>query len=181
MHLKPRFGGAFFASEIWASQRLASGLASRAERAAQRGFLQFFLSTDEENARAAGNFRRTEMFNKLGMAAALLSTITVASAAWADVIHFNLPNTPLFSTHVQDNFAFHAGAGNGFGNWIAFGLPQFNADDTANIFQTVPQVTEITSRGGGDIFNFTSIGLASQTNDHWWPGCVRVHSSRWQQ
>src|SRR5262249_30002679 len=63
-----------------------------------------------------------------------------------------------------------------FGNWIALGAPQFNADDTADLAQITPGVITITLSCGGcfsippnfsisSIINFNSIGLASSTND----------------
>jgi hypothetical protein len=134
------------------------------------------------------------MFHKLGMAAAaLVSTMCLSAAAWADVIDF-VPSetepasgTPLFSgLFVQlpcptcgqllptVSISASPSSQTAFGNWIAFGAPQFNADDTGDIFQTVPEIVQISlvpgsfmgsfSRRGPGSFN--SIGLASQTNDH---------------
>ena len=128
------------------------------------------------------------MSSKLALAgAALVSTIALCSTAWADALtpfnlDFNLPNLPLFGpTYSQENYSFQMGAsavwapGSGpFGNWIALGTPQFNADGlTADIFQTTPGPVTITyfcgpfqgCRGLNFNFNFTSIGLASSTND----------------
>jgi hypothetical protein len=60
------------------------------------------------------------------------------------------------------------------GNWIALGQPQYNADGaTADLVQITPGIIWITyicgvpGCGGPQFnFNFTSIGLASQTNNH---------------
>ena len=129
------------------------------------------------------------MFYKLGMAAAaLVSTMCLSAAAWADVIDFNLsPSTPLFGgsgaqlpcpTCNQQQLptvsvSTSLGSQTAFGNWIAFGAPQFNADDTGDIFQTTQSVVQISLTPGGSSAgrhdfppgSFNSIGLASQTND----------------
>jgi hypothetical protein len=60
--------------------------------------------------------------------------------------------------------------GNGpmFGNWIALGLPQYNADGpTADMFLTTPGLTSffVVQNASLAHINFTSIGLASATND----------------
>ena len=79
------------------------------------------------------------MSYKLALAGAVLtSTIALSSTALGDALtpfnlDFNLPNQPLFDvSYSQDNYAFIQGAhavGNlVFGNWIALGAPQFNAD-----------------------------------------------------
>ena len=60
-----------------------------------------------------------------------------------------------------------------YGNWIALGLPQFNADGSnGDLFQLAPgvnQLSAITFNPNGTFntaqFDFTSIGLASATND----------------
>ena len=65
------------------------------------------------------------------------------------------------------------GSQTAFGNWIAFGAPQFNADDTGDVFQTTQSVVQISLAPGGSSpgkhdfppGSFNSIGLASQTND----------------
>src|SRR5262245_17975516 len=100
------------------------------------------------------------------------------------ILDFNLPDVPLLSfyryqpgspSHL-DSYLFVQGTGGGstqnFVNWIAFGAPQFNADGlSADIAQTAAGVITI-CRGDGcpggspvGTFNFTSIGLASATND----------------
>jgi hypothetical protein len=113
-------------------------------------------------------------------AAALTSTLALCSTAWGDFINtvtpffldFNLPsNAPLFGFYSQDNYSFSP-LSNVFGNWIALGAPQFNADDTADIFQTTPGVIFISYNcpfpqcQGPQVttFGFTSIGLDSATN-----------------
>jgi hypothetical protein len=110
------------------------------------------------------------VFHKLGMAAAaLVSTVALSSAAWADVIDFDLSKQPpLFSNFSASGVGIstvRAGDipnGQGFGNWIALGAPQFNADDTGDIFQVVSGIIRIGLSPGT---SFNSIGLASQTND----------------
>jgi hypothetical protein len=136
------------------------------------------------------------MSHKLGMAAAaLVSTMCLSAAAWADVIDFDqqpplfgvlsvqlpcptcgqlLPtvsiSTPPTAIPGTDALVFSQTA---FGNWIAFGAPQFNADDTGDIFQTVPEIVQISLVPGSFMgslqrrpaASFNSIGLASQTND----------------
>jgi len=59
-----------------------------------------------------------------------------------------------------------------FGNWIAAGLPQFNADGPSpDLFTPTPEVISISVfqqhnlPTGIGIFNFSSIGLAGETND----------------
>jgi hypothetical protein len=143
------------------------------------------------------------MSHKLGMAAAaLVSTMCLSAAARADVIDFDLSpsSQPLFGgaggvlacptcgqlPTVSINAApsvVVSGSNQGpaplafsqtaFGNWIAFGAPQFNADDTGDVFQTVPEIVQISLVPGGSSpgkhdfppGSFNSIGLASQTND----------------
>jgi hypothetical protein len=117
--------------------------------------------------------------------AGAVSTIALSSAARADFIttvvtpfllDFNLPsNVPFFGLHgfTQDNYTFSTSVQLSFGNWIALGQPQFNADDTGDVFQTSPGIITITYRCElpqcqGPIvttFGFTSIGLASSSND----------------
>jgi len=132
------------------------------------------------------------MFHKLSMAAAaLVSTIALSSAARAEVIQ--VPPTTIDFTLFSGQPFFGVAAGSvpvvgemgtalivvdaqqqspgaSFGNWIALGAPQFNADDTADIVQITPGVITISLRcsgciGSNNIINFNSIGLASQTND----------------
>jgi hypothetical protein len=82
--------------------------------------------------------------------AGAVSTIAISSAAWGDFtttvtpffLDFNLSsNVPLFGGLVQDNYGFTPTAA--FGNWIALGAPQFNADDTGDVFKTSPGVISI--------------------------------------
>ena len=128
-------------------------------------------------------------------AAALVSTIALFSPARADVIvitvppftwDFNVPSVPLVpgvsdeifvgSFPVFGSLDFVAGTGGGPGvNWVAFGAPQFNADDTADIAQIAPGVSTITINfsvfcvprciSSNSNITFNSIGLASSTND----------------
>jgi hypothetical protein len=112
---------------------------------------------------------------------ALVGTIALSSAARADqtqfILDFNLPDVPLlpfFRYQSFDSYLFVQGAGGQtpFVNWIALGAPEFNADGlSADLAQTAAGVITI-CRGGGCpggspvfTFNFTSIGLASATND----------------
>jgi hypothetical protein len=118
--------------------------------------------------------------------AGAVSTIALCSAARGDGIttivtpfflDFNLPsNLPLLFGFTQDNYSFQSTVpGSPFGNWVALGQPQFNADDTGDLFQTSPGVISITYRcppsqcpGVAVLptsFGFSSIGLASSTND----------------
>jgi hypothetical protein len=127
------------------------------------------------------------MWYKLALAgAALASTITLSSGARADVIDFNLSNLPpLFSTQFVFQFpeacppaicstSPAVSISGQFGNWIGFGAPQFNADDTGDPFQPVPGIVGISFDRGSPrpgiavitfLPSFNSIGLASQTND----------------
>jgi hypothetical protein len=112
---------------------------------------------------------------------ALVGTIALSSAARADqtqfILDFNLPDVPLlpfFRYQSFDSYLFVQGAGGQtpFVNWIALGAPEFNADGlSADLAQTAAGVITI-CRGGGCpggspvfTFDFTSIGLASATND----------------
>jgi hypothetical protein len=122
--------------------------------------------------------------------ATLVSTIALSSAAWADVISagaetvlidFDLSNQPPLFGQLSLGFPQVCGcsipagvfiSGPTFGNWIAFGAPQFNADDTGDIFQATSGVVQIQLNSPGGVglgpripSNFNSIGLASQTND----------------
>jgi hypothetical protein len=96
-------------------------------------------------------------------------------------------NVPFFGPSYLQNIVFNNAPailqfnGNTFGNWIAAGLPQYNADGSnADIFLTTPQLVSmfvgpplggvVPPPGGGNIaapvnFNFNSIGLARATND----------------
>jgi hypothetical protein len=130
-----------------------------------------FLATHQVGGQA--------MFHKLSLAtAATVSTLVISSSAWADIttvtpffLDLNLPsNKPLFSAFRQDNYTFSQG-GALLGNWIALRRPEFNADDTGDIFQTTPGVISITYHCPASQcphhhppsvgFGFTSIGLAS--------------------
>jgi hypothetical protein len=72
----------------------------------------------------------------------------------------SISTSPSVTPNVLPGLSFSSTA---FGNWIAFGAPQFNADDTGDIFQTVPEIVQISFNFPANTFN--SIGLASQTND----------------
>jgi hypothetical protein len=115
-------------------------------------------------------------------AVALMSTIAFSSAANVTLIDFDLSNQPLLFGALSLQFPEVCGCqvpasvsfnGSGpFGNWIAFGAPQFNADDTGDIFQTtgIVSINLNPARGGAGLgppipSSFNSIGLASQTND----------------
>jgi hypothetical protein len=93
---------------------------------------------------------------------------------------FNLGQPLNQGSFGQDNYFWIFGTNlqnpsNGtFGNWIMLGMPQFNADDTGDVFLVTPDVVSMgyfcgPFQGCNDrnhtIFNFTSIGLASSTND----------------
>jgi hypothetical protein len=112
------------------------------------------------------------MSHKLNVVAAVLvSTIALSSAAKADVItvppftiDFNVPSVP-FVGSVFDGLRVAVGdgrsvfigvdvlqsspAGATFVNWIALGAPQFNADDTADLAQITPGVITIALSCGG--------------------------------
>jgi hypothetical protein len=126
------------------------------------------------------------MFHKLSLAtAAIVSALVLSSSAWADFTtivtpffpDLNLPsNVPLFTGRFsQNNYFFSQGVAGDlvWGNWIALGAPQFNADDKGDIFQTTPGVISITyncpasqcSHPPSVGFGFNSIGLASVLND----------------
>jgi hypothetical protein len=124
------------------------------------------------------------MFRKSSIAVTI--SLALCSASSADQLlpfnlDFNLPsNVPLFANQYnQDNYIFTSGAAAFpdyiWGNWIALGDPQFNADGaTGDLVQIKPGVVTLQYFCGpaqGCIgnhfdFNFTSIGLASSTNDH---------------
>ena len=113
-------------------------------------------------------------FRKLSTAAAL--SLALCSASSAGLVPFNLDfnlpsNVPLLGgDYGQDNYTFIKGLfldPQAFGNWIALGDPQFNADGTtADLVLITPGVITLTYFSAGNSnFNFTSIGLASATND----------------
>jgi hypothetical protein len=126
------------------------------------------------------------MSHKLA-AAALVSTVALSSAALAEELTpFNLDFRPFVlgqplnqNDFGQDNYFWGFGANlnnpspGTFGNWIMLGMPQFNADDTGDVFEVAPGVITMGyfcgpaqgCVGNHTIFNFTSIGLASSTND----------------
>jgi hypothetical protein len=134
------------------------------------------------------------MFHKLSLAAAgsptmlyklvlgsvlIAGTVFIGSPALAGIIDLTPPNTPFFGPSYLQNFVFNnaqfllqinGNNGFGFGNWIAAGLPQYNADgSTADIFLPTPQVTGLFVVPPNHAFlvpfTFASIGLASATND----------------
>ena len=72
---------------------------------------------------------------------------------------------------MQDGmFVFNtSGSSYAYGNWIAAGAPQYNANGSnADIFTAIPGLNIIQVFQGypGGYFDFNSIGLASVTNDH---------------
>jgi hypothetical protein len=95
------------------------------------------------------------MFHKLGMAAAaLVSTVALSTAASSEALTpFNLDFRPFVlgqplnqNDFGQDNYFWGFGANldnpspGTFGNWVTLGMPQFNADDTGDVFLVTPDV-----------------------------------------
>jgi hypothetical protein len=88
-------------------------------------------------------------------------------------LDFNLPNLPFLAVNQDGYTIIQFQQGIPFGNWVALGQPQFNADNT--VFQLSPGVIRITYFCPHNqcaplavlptSFGFTSIGLASSTND----------------
>jgi hypothetical protein len=112
--------------------------------------------------------------------------VTIGSTgSSATIITLDVPPTPLIgNSYTQDiSNVFNDGTGRSFqlgifginteyGNWIAAGLPQYNADgSSADLFTLSSGRSNITIEPGGPpftgfaAFNFSSIGLASATND----------------
>jgi hypothetical protein len=119
-------------------------------------------------------------------AALTFATTVCVSTASSSIITLDVPNQPIigsvpYSQDISSQF------NNGFGpsflditantsspyvNWIAAGSPQYNADGSIADLVTTASGTNnivIDSRGfspGFAPFDFSSIGLASATNDH---------------
>jgi hypothetical protein len=103
----------------------------------------------------------------------ILTTVTVlatVTSAHANVISFNLPSGVEFlpnSTYTQDGFTFQNsyGATGGYGNWIALGVPSYNANgEVADIFQNYQGTSNTITENDGNPFSFQSIGLADVYN-----------------
>jgi hypothetical protein len=132
------------------------------------------------------------MSYKLALVGALFAGAVIIGSSGASAVIIDLTppnNVPFFGPSYLQNIVFNNapaiiqfnGNGSSFGNWIAAGLPQNNADSSnADIFLTTPQLVSmfvgpplggvVPPPGGGNIaapvnFNFNSIGLASGTND----------------
>jgi hypothetical protein len=122
------------------------------------------------------------MSYKLALVSAVFAgAVTIGSpGASATIIDLNPPpDIPFFGTNYEEDFA---QINNntvvvqfiglpGYGNWIAAGLPQFNADGSnGDLFTTAPGLTSIRTLAALPFrqqlfFDFTSIGLASALND----------------
>jgi len=120
------------------------------------------------------------MSYKLALARAIFAGAVIigSSGASATPIDFNLPsNLTFFSQYFQQgsdgNSLEVLNSFGSYANWIALGLPQFNADgSTADIAQVVPglnQLFYVSPNPNGTFnsipFGFASISLASGTND----------------
>jgi hypothetical protein len=137
------------------------------------------------------------MFRLSKLAGALVGALMCTAPAAADIIDLTPPNTPeigqTFFTlqgivvpgtlppltpllQIFNDLSCCAG----FGNWIAWGLPQFNANGSnPDIFQIEPNVISINIiqlATGSLPFDFSSISLSTQTNDGSGAGVVFMFS-----
>jgi hypothetical protein len=102
------------------------------------------------------------------LAAAVLASglASFCSPAAADIIDLTPPaNQPFFGELDDGNVLINGGT---FGNWIALGFSQFNANSTnPGFFQVNPSIVSITASPSSNktIFAFSSIGISTQTND----------------
>src|SRR5947209_7551042 len=100
----------------------------------------------------------------------VLAGIVRSTPSDAAVVDFNLPsNVVFFGQYFQDGLeVLPNDCCSGFVNWVAQGSPQFNADDTADIAQTLPNPIMLFYVGStmvAQAFDLHSIGLASANND----------------
>jgi hypothetical protein len=103
------------------------------------------------------------------VAAGLLAAALGTSQAKADIIDFNLPAGVFYlgSSYSQGGYTFtnSEGGGSAYGDWVASGSQQSNADDTADIFQNFGGTTNTITNNLSQAFSFTSIGLANVYNN----------------
>jgi len=93
----------------------------------------------------------------------------VSAGAQAGILDFALPPGvyDLGYSYSQGGYTFTNSEGQDFsyGNWVAYGEPSLNADDTADIFQNYAGTSNTITNDSSTPFRFTSIGLAPVYNN----------------